>query len=406
MISRCFESHLNIYIVSQDKGLADLVDRFSSDMKSQGVPKPAADGSGVVITSAADFFVFYKKCLVQCASLSTGSPLLELTDLFKKYLKEYASRILSPNIPKIPTSTSSKLSLGALRRGDTSAEFNLGRDDLLTACSLLCTADYCLETTQQLETKLKEKIDKSLSNKVTFAQEEECFRNIISSCIQLLVQDMENACVSSFNAMVKVPWQNVEAVGDSSPYVSTVAAHIRFTIPLLRDTLTTARKYFINFCHKFANAVIPTFISYLYKCKPINTIAAEQLLLDTHSLKICLLDLPSAGAAVSRKPPSSYTTLVGKGMEKAELIVKVVMAPHQQAEEFISSYRKLMQGDTDVSNFQKVLEMKGLKRSEQHALTDLFKSKVASNNAESASLGEKGRMQPIKKLERLMRSAI
>lgn len=118
MISRCFESHLNIYIVSQDKsvthrkvgtsfylalcrGLADLVDRFSSDMKSQGVPKPAADGSGVVITSAADFFVFYKKCLVQCASLSTGSPLLELTDLFKKYLKEYASRILSPNIPKL-----------------------------------------------------------------------------------------------------------------------------------------------------------------------------------------------------------------------------------------------------------------------------------------------------------------
>ena len=34
------------------------------------------------------------------------------------------------------------------------------------------------------------------------------------------------------------------------------------------------------------------------------------------------------------------------------------MAPHQQAEEFISSYRKLMQEDTDVTNFQKVLEMK------------------------------------------------
>lgn len=34
------------------------------------------------------------------------------------------------------------------------------------------------------------------------------------------------------------------------------------------------------------------------------------------------------------------------------------MAPHEQAEEFISSYRKLMQEDMDVNNFQKILEMK------------------------------------------------
>lgn len=82
-----------------------------------------------------------------------------------------------PFLYRIPTSTSSKLSLGALRRGDTSSDItNLSRDDLLTTCSLLCTADYCLETTQQLESKLKEKIDKKLSNKISFSQEEECFR--------------------------------------------------------------------------------------------------------------------------------------------------------------------------------------------------------------------------------------
>ena len=34
------------------------------------------------------------------------------------------------------------------------------------------------------------------------------------------------------------------------------------------------------------------------------------------------------------------------------------MSPHEMAEEFVSSYRKLMQEDTDVNNFQKVLEMK------------------------------------------------
>ena len=39
------------------------------------------------------------------------------------------------------------------------------------------------------------------------------------------------------------------------------------------------------------------------------------------------------------------------------------MSPHEQAEEFIASYSKLMQGDTDISNFQKVLEMKVGRRS-------------------------------------------
>ena len=38
--------------------------------------------------------------------------------------------------------------------------------------------------------------------------------------------------------------------------------------------------------------------------------------------------------------------------------VQIVMSPHEQAEEFIASYTKLMQGDTDTTNFQKVLEMK------------------------------------------------
>ena len=137
MISRCFEPHLKVYITSQDKwvtyshthphihthhthththlthtphthtthtlthshthrNLSELLENFASDLKSRGVPKTGS----IVIPSAADMFVFYKKCLVQCASLSTGPPLLELTELFQKYLREYAHRILAPYLPK------------------------------------------------------------------------------------------------------------------------------------------------------------------------------------------------------------------------------------------------------------------------------------------------------------------
>lgn len=71
-----------------------------SDMKSRGGAKLKAGEAAIVVPSAADLFVFYKKCLVQCASLSTGPPLLELMELFQKYLREYAHRVLMPYLPK------------------------------------------------------------------------------------------------------------------------------------------------------------------------------------------------------------------------------------------------------------------------------------------------------------------
>lgn len=48
-----------------------------------------------------------------------------------------------------------------------------------------------------------------------------------------------------------------------------------------------------------------------------------QLLLDTHSLKTVLLDMPSIGSQVLRKAPASYTKIVVKGMTRAEMILKV-----------------------------------------------------------------------------------
>jgi hypothetical protein len=41
--------------------------------------------------------------------------------------------------------------------------------------SILITAEYCLETTQQLEEKLKEKVDPHLADKINLSQEQDMF---------------------------------------------------------------------------------------------------------------------------------------------------------------------------------------------------------------------------------------
>ncbi|KAI6647972.1 Vacuolar protein sorting-associated protein 53-like [Oopsacas minuta] len=197
LISKCFESHLDVFIGAQDKNLGELLDEFIEEMKRKDSKNKGS--TSTVFSSSGDLFVFYKKCLVQCITLSTGVPLLHLSNVFKKYLKEYANRILISQIPKlaVPSVGGIKLLLKESERD------NLTKEESMLVCGILCTADYCLETAQQLEDKLKEKIQNDLQSQVKFADEYEVFNNIITTCIQLLVQDADNACSNAFHHMIK-----------------------------------------------------------------------------------------------------------------------------------------------------------------------------------------------------------
>ncbi|XP_034025269.1 LOW QUALITY PROTEIN: vacuolar protein sorting-associated protein 53 homolog [Thalassophryne amazonica] len=375
ILSKCFEPHLYVYIESQDKNLGELIDRFVADFRVQGPPKAGPDEGGAVLPSCADLFVYYKKCMVQCSQLSTGEPMIALTTIFQKFLREYAWKILSGNLPK-SSSNSGGLTISSLlkeKEGPEAAKFTV--DELCLICSILSTAEYCLATTQQLEEKLKEKVDKVLVERINLTGEMDTFSTVISNSIQLLVQDLDAACDPALTAMSKMPWQNVEHVGDQSPYVTSIIMHIKQNVPIIRDSLASTRKYFTQFCIKFTNSFIPKFINHLFRCKPISMVGAEQLLLDTHSLKTVLLDMPSIGSQVLRKAPASYTKIVVKGMTRAEMILKVVMAPHEPAVVFVDNYIKLL-ADGNPETFQKILDMKGLKRSEQSSMLDLFRQRL------------------------------
>lgn len=416
IVSSCFEPHLKIYVESQNRALSELLQRFVDDFRSSGVPSglsaDAPPGDNLVLTSAADLFVYYKKCMVQCTTLSKGEPLLLLTAVFKKYLTEYATRLLLGNLPKMgsgprqgsPSLTSSSVPSTKTTTGggselaanwalatsglftqmtssllkDDSGATKLNENEQIRICCILCTAEYCLETSQQLEEKLKEKVLPLFVDRINMSAELDLFHNVISTCIQFLVADLDNAIEAPLTAMTKLPWQNIEAVGDQSPYVTAVTNHLKLNLPIVRDNLQGSRKYFTQFCVKFANSFIPKFINALYKCKSVSTVGAEQLLLDTHSLKTVLLDLPSIGSAVSRKAPASYTKIVVKGMTRAEMILKVVMAPAGDANSlkaFVENYIKLL-ADPDATNFQKVLDLKGLKRNDQSLMLDFFRTRA------------------------------
>ena len=204
-----------------------------------------------------------------------------------------------------------------LKEGEA-VRFSAG--DQVVICSSLVTVEYCLDTTLQLQDKMKQKVEVSLVEKIQFSGEVELLQSVTTNCVSLLVQELEAGCHQAMLTMTKVNWAGIEQVGDQSQYVTALVNCMRAMVPRLRDCLQTSRKYFTQFCIKFVSNFIPKFLSNIYKCKPLGTVGAEQLLLDTHSIKTVLLDLPSiveTGQVKlppgTRKPPQSYTKLVIKG---------------------------------------------------------------------------------------------
>uniref|UniRef100_A0A8C2KAX4 Vacuolar protein sorting-associated protein 53 homolog n=1 Tax=Cyprinus carpio TaxID=7962 RepID=A0A8C2KAX4_CYPCA len=391
IVSKCFEPHLYVYIESQDKNLGELIDRFVADFRAQGPPKSGTDEGGAVLPSCADLFVYYKKCMVQCSQLSTGEPMIALTTIFQKYLREYAWKILSGNLPKTSTN-SGGLTISSLlkeKEGSEVAKFTM--EELCLICSILSTAEYCLATTQQLEEKLKEKVDKTLMERINLTGEMDTFSTVISNSIQLLVQDLDVACDPALTAMSKMPWQSVEHVGDQSPYVTSVIMHIKQNVPIIRDNLASTRKYFTQFCIKFTKSVPQPLTNH-------SSTTCSGLLLDTHSLKTVLLDLPSIGSQVVRKAPASYTKIVVKGMTRAEMILKVGTLRS------FTAIKHLRIGSPDS----------GLKRSEQSTMLELFRQRLpnppsGSDSGPSLTFSAPTPEQEssrIRKLEKLIKKRI
>ena len=63
-----------------------------------------------------------------------------------------------------------------LKEGDTS---KLTEEEQSRICSILCTAEYCVETTLQLQDKLKEKVDQPLAEKIDLNSEHDLFLKFV-----------------------------------------------------------------------------------------------------------------------------------------------------------------------------------------------------------------------------------
>jgi len=388
IISSCFEPFFHVFIEAQEATIQKLFESFN-DEHQKIIKSHPNNNPSIVFQSSNKLFQQYKNSLVQCVQLTNKSALLGLHEVFKRYLRDYAFKVLQPHL-KNPSSNSTPLSRISSDSSNSGGKMfsvatygaagllqSLLRDDNgrtkiepQQVCSVILTADYCLETTQQLEKKLKERIDSKLIPKIDLKPELEIFTDLINGCIQLLLQHIEIGCDPGFTSMVKTQWSTVETPVGHSPFVDDIISSLQSQFPTVRNYLREGRKYFVQFCNKFITLFTNKYITNLFKCKLLSQGGAEQLLLDTHTLKKSLISLPCYGSEI-KTAPASYTKAAIKGMSKAEMVLKVVLVPHNIVDSFIESYFKLLP-DSNAVEFQRILEVKGVKKNETLQLLEAY----------------------------------
>ncbi|QKX53363.1 uncharacterized protein TRUGW13939_00441 [Talaromyces rugulosus] len=351
VISEAFEPYLGVWVDAQDKQLASLLPKYRQQPLKRDDDEFHAQ---LVIPSSTELFTFYRHSLAQCAKLSTSSSLAELSKVFARYLDQYAQQVLLTYISERPT-------------GQTPSKVPSIEDLIL----VLNTADYCYTTCNQLEEKIKGRIDESLKNTVDFESQADTFMGIASAAVRGLVRKVEVELEPCWREMRNSPWSKLENAGDQSSYVAELLSK---TKSKAEDILQLLHKqqYARAFGDNIVEFISNSFTSTVYQCRPVSETGAEQMLLDLYTLKSGLTSLlPSA--------PAGFVKRVNNSFAKVDTLLKTIQVRPSPPEALVQAY--LIQiADRNEVNFRRVLEIKGIRsKQEQGPLVELFNLHRASD---------------------------
>ncbi|KAF1986141.1 hypothetical protein K402DRAFT_446669 [Aulographum hederae CBS 113979] len=366
-ISEAFEPYMTLWVESQDKQLAALMPKYRQQ------PLRNADeefSPQAVIPSSTELFHFYRLALAQCAKLSTGGRLLELSKTFAKYLDQYAQQVLFYFL---------------------SEKSGAQGPSLEDAILILNTSDYCYTTCNQLEEKIKARIDEDVRAEVDLQNQADAFMGIASATVRVLVRRIEMVGEPAWREMRNTPWGKLETVGDQSTYVAEL---LRLVKEKASETLKYLHKqqYARALCDNLIDGLANTYLIAITHCKPVSEVGAEQMLLDSYVLKKGFTELPTVNAEPGTAPPATFVKRVNQTMSKLDPILKTLQVRASPPEALVQAYL-IHIADRSEPNFRKILELKGIRKQEQTGLIDLFQAFCNSpNNAKlqqtSALLGQ------------------
>ncbi|KAL8161662.1 hypothetical protein V2J09_013151 [Rumex salicifolius] len=354
IISSCFEPHLAVYVELEEKTLMDSLEKLIQEETWE-----TDDGSQThILSSSMQVFLIIRRSLKRCSALTKNQTLLNLFKVFQKILKAYATKLFA----KLPKGGTGIVAAATGMDG----QIKTSERDERVICYIVNTAEYCHKTSGELADNILKIIDPQFAEQVDMSEVQDEFSAVITKALMTLVQGLETKFDAEMAAMTRVPWSTLESVGDQSVYVNGINSILSTSIPVLGSLLSPV--YLQFFLDKLASSLGPRFYLNIFRCKQISETGAQQMLLDTQAVKTVLLDVPSLGKQVKSSGAASYSKFVSREMSKAEALLKVILSP---VDSVADTYRALLPEGTP-SEFQRILELKGLKKADQQSILDDF----------------------------------
>ncbi|KAH6853535.1 Vps53-like protein [Chaetomium sp. MPI-CAGE-AT-0009] len=375
-ISVAFEPYLSLWVESQDKALAAMIPKYKTQPL---IPADEEFSPQAVIPSAIELFHFYKLTLSQCAKLSTGERLLDLSGTLAKYLDEYAQQVL----------------VTFIQRGGPQGP------PIQEAILVLNTADFWHTNTNQLEESIKKRIDPDMASKVDLSSQSDSFMGVASAAVMALVAKVELDCEGAWREMKNTNWSRMESVSDQSSYVGELLKHIngkaREILPLF-----IKQQYARAFCDNLVEHLAVAYINNIVQCRPVCEVGAEQMLLDkyvltksfenllsyhnTSTATTTALSSPSSPSfpPPQNPPPAGFVKRVNQSMTRIDPLLKTLQVRPSPPEGLVQAYL-IHIGDRSDTNFRKILELKGVRKLDQPLLMELFAIHREGHSAASAA---------------------
>lgn len=352
IISSCFEPHLIVYVEMEEKTLMEYLEKLVQE-ETWDIEEGSQNN---VLSSSMQLFLIIKKSLKRCCLLTKNQTLFNLFKVFQRILKAYAKKLFA-RLPRGGTG------IVAAATGMDGQIKTSDRDERVI-CYIVNSAEYCHKTSGELAESVSKIIDSQLADGVDMSEVQDEFSAVITKALITLVHGLESKFDAEMAAMTRVPWGTLESVGDQSEYVNSINMILTSSIPVLGSLLSPV--YFQFFLDKLASSLGPRFYANIFKCKHISETGAQQMLLDTQAVKTILLDIPSLGHQTSGA--AGYSKFVSREMSKAEALLKVILSPFDSVAD---TYRALLPEGTPME-FQRILELKGLKKADQQSILDDF----------------------------------
>ncbi|KAL9244013.1 hypothetical protein vseg_017833 [Gypsophila vaccaria] len=352
IISSCFEPHLNVYVELEEKTLMEHLEKLVQE-ETWAIEEGSQTN---ILSSSMQVFLIIRRSLKRCSALTKNQTLFNLFKVFQKMLKAYATKLFG-RLPKGGTG------IVAAATG-MDGQIKTSEKDERMICYIVNTAEYCHKTAGELAENIAKIIDPLFAERVDMSEVQDEYSAVITKSLITLVHGLETKFDAEMVAMTRVPWASLESVGDQSEYVNAINTILTSSIPVLGSLLSSI--YFQFFLDKLASSLGPRFYLNIFKCKQISETGAQQMLLDTQAVKTILLEVPSL--AKQTTGATSYSKFVSREMSKAEALLKVILSPMDSVAD---TYRALLPEGTP-SEFQRILELKGLKKADQQTILDDF----------------------------------